>query len=176
MQFIFCLCLSKEGPQLLWAKKITPQPGSLQVGILPLWCCKTISAAEVTRIEVVLKLSTEGELWHFCGDVWAEGVGDCPCQLSPFFFCHRGRSSLPLLKSVWTHSTPQGTYMMSDFLSLFLLGFRTWSAQMTQKAELSNPTLFICLSCITPFPKFCVWQFWDFIQLLNFSHCQNWWM
>lgn len=105
------------------SQKITLQPVSHEVGILPLWCCKIISATEVTGIEVVLTLSTVGGLWHFSVDVWAERVGDCPCQLFPFF-CHRGRSSLLLLKSVWTHSTPQGSYMMSDFLSLFLLGLK----------------------------------------------------
>lgn len=124
VQFIFCLCLSKEGAQLLWAKKITLQLVSHEVGILPLWCCKIISATEVTGIEVVLKLSTVGELWHFSVDMWAERIGDCPCQLSPFFFCHRGRSSLLLLKSVWTRSTPQGSYVMSGSLSLFLLGLK----------------------------------------------------
>lgn len=58
VQFIFCLCLSKEGAQLLQAKKKTPQPVSNEVGTLPFWCCQIISAAEVTGIEVVLKLST----------------------------------------------------------------------------------------------------------------------
>lgn len=164
MLFIFCCVYVKRVPsyyqpeQNPWASKFQSWNPS------PLWCCKMINATEVTRLEMILKLPTEGELWHFSVGLWAEEVGDFHCKLPPFFFCHRSRPSLPLLRNMWTHSTPQCIYMMCDSLSLFFLGIKTGPAYLTPKAELSNPSRFTCLSCITPLPKSFIWltaQLWD---------------
>lgn len=85
--FIFysCLCLQLQLAKKnnLWARR------SQSWNLSPFWCCKMINATVVTRLEMILKLPTEGELWPFSVCLWAEKFGNFFCTLPPFFICHR---------------------------------------------------------------------------------------
>lgn len=76
------------------------------------------------------------------------------------------------------HSIPHDTYMIW-VLDTFLSDIKTGSADLIQKTEFSYPSQLICLSCIGPFPKFCIWmtaQLWDSVQLHSFNHYKDGWM
>lgn len=84
---VFMSSITISQKKNLWARR------SQSWNLSPFWCCKMINATVVTRLEMILKLPTEGELWPFPVCLWAEKFGNFFCRLPPFFICHREHPS-----------------------------------------------------------------------------------